>query len=588
VANETKLAVILHADIVSSTELVQRDERLAHDRIQDAFRRFSGTISENAGTIHEVRGDAMVVEFERGSDAANAALAFQAENQRHNAALAGEIRPELRIGIALGEVIIADNTVTGAGVVLAQRIEQLAQPGQVCVSSAIREALPGSSQLHFDNLGERDLKGFDEARRVYAVRRDVGNALEHQRQSYVPRTQRTERPSIAVLPFDNMTSDLEQEHFADGMVEDIITALSKFRELLVIARNSTFTFKGKAVNIAEAAQQLGVRYVVEGSVRKAGERIRVTTQLIDARDASHIWAERYDRKLDDIFDVQDDVTTAIVGAIAPEIHSIEQGRARQKPGNLDAWSEYQLGLSMMGGWFREGFAQAADHLSRAIKLDPDFAPARIAWAGNQLRAILAGFSSERSKSLEEAYGEVSKGLEMSGDDANGRATLALYHGLAGNGDEAEREARQAIKLNPNLPWAHTALGWVLYYVNGDAEGALQHWESVRRLSPRDRVNWRLDYISGGAYRSLGQFEESVRFCRKACEAHGHSSYMPHMHLAATLALMGKTAEAKEHLAIAQYKEPELSIGFVEDAFTGQHSRIKAPLLEGLRAAGLAE
>jgi adenylate cyclase len=314
-----KLAVILHADVVGSTALVRLSETLAHHRIQDAFRRFSEAIDQYRGIAHEIRGDALVAEFGRASDAVSASVAFQAANAAHNEELTDEIRPAVRIGIAMGEVVVGDNTVTGEGVVLAQRVEQLAEPGRVCITGAIHEALPWRMPFDKDDLGEQKVKGFEEPVRIYVVSLKSGVEVPEPEECVqsmaATKPELPDKPSIAVLPFTNMSDDPEQEYFADGMSEDIITELSKFRSLFVIARNSSFAFKGQSVEVKNVSRKLGVRYVVEGSVRRAGTRVRINAQLIDAIEDSHIWAERYDRDLDDIFAVQDEVTEAIVTAI---------------------------------------------------------------------------------------------------------------------------------------------------------------------------------------------------------------------------------------------------------------------------------
>ncbi len=274
---QRQLAVILHADVVGSTTLVQRDETLAHERMQDAFRRFSLTIEAYDGVAHELRGDALVAELKRASDAVSAALAFQAGNAEFNTALEDDIQPQLRVGISMGEVVIADNTVTGAGVVLAQRLEQLAQSGGVCIQGAAYETVPQRFPFDFESLGEQTLKGFEQPVRAFTVSLRPG---EHVPEPYAtpiaasqtpngsapaqPALELSDRPSIVVLPFINMSGDPEQEYFADGITEDIITELSRFRSIAVISRTSAFAFKGKAVPVQEIGKELGVAYVLEG------------------------------------------------------------------------------------------------------------------------------------------------------------------------------------------------------------------------------------------------------------------------------------------------------------------------------------
>lgn len=296
-APSRKLAVILHADVVGSTGLVQLDESLAHQRIQDTFRRFSETIATYGGIAHEIRGDALVAEFSKVSDAVSASTEFQVANTTYNADLTDELRPVVRIGIAMGEVVIADNTITGEGVILAQRLEQLADPGGVCLQGAAYETVPKHLAFVYENMGEHQLKGFHEPVRVYAVIGRSQAITPTRRKALAPDLEG--KPSIAVLPLTNISGDPEQEYFADGITEDIITELSKIHGLLVISRNSTFTYKGKATKAQDVCRDLGVRYVLEGSVRKAGGQVRITAQLIDGVSGGHLWAERYDRALAD-------------------------------------------------------------------------------------------------------------------------------------------------------------------------------------------------------------------------------------------------------------------------------------------------
>jgi len=367
-----KLRVILHADVAGSTALVQQDEQLAHERIQDAFRHFSGSIERYMGKVLELRGDALLAEFERASDAVTAALAFEVDHTYHLSQLKDDLKPAIRVGVSMGEVVIADDTVTGAGVVLAQRVEQLAEPGGLCITGAIHEALPRRMPFDLENLGEYELKGFDDPVHVYRVELSVGKSIpppdksNQQRapqniwrmgvalviialvvaggaaywyKSKVPQVEAAsiermayplpDKPSIAVLPFVNMSDDEKQEYFVDGMTEDLITDLSKLSGLFVIARNSVFTYKDKAVKVRQVAEELGVRYVLEGSVRRVGDQVRINTQLIDATTGGHLWAERYDGSLKNVFALQDSVTRKIVTALAINLTDAEQTQTTQ-------------------------------------------------------------------------------------------------------------------------------------------------------------------------------------------------------------------------------------------------------------------
>jgi len=514
-----KLAVILHADIAESTMLVQQDERLAHERIQDAFRRFSETIEKYQGQVRELRGDALLADFERPSDAVTAALAFQAEHTSYIEQLIDDIRPTVRVGIAMGEVIIADNTVTGSGVVLAQRVEQLSEPGGVCITAAIHEGLP--KRLPFDqaDMGERQVKGFDEPVRVYRVKLKPGQALPqpeptgHSESSQLKRNSiialvtvalvvvvgsilwlqpwapeeepasiarmafpLPDKPSIAVLAFDNLSADSEQEYFSDGISEDIITDLSKIANLHVVARNSSFVFKNTNVNIKQVATELEVRYVLEGSVRKFGDRVRITAQLIDSRSGGHVWAERYDRVLENIFDLQDEIAGQIVDALRVKISSSEERAIEERPtNNVDAYEKYLRARSLLQEMTRENVERAADLFESAIALDPNYVQA------------MAGLA-DCGSTLEYHYGVSDKTREK---------TIAY--------------SKRARELNPNLAETHASYGRVLFFL-GKEEEAIREFETALELSPNSLEG---NFYFGVLYLTSGKAEKALPLMRKA-------------------------------------------------------------------------
>jgi len=484
-ATESTLAVILHADVMGSAALVQVDERIAHERIRDAFNQFSETVASHGGTTLELRGDALLAEFSRASDAVSAALAFQLDNARQNEKFTDGIQVNIRIGIALGEVVIADGTVTGPGVVLAQRIEQLARGGGICVSSAVVEAVPKRLPVTFNSLGDQSLKGFDEAVRVYFVETRLESpaaATPERPAASSPTTWRlSDLPSIAVLPFDNLSADPDQEYFADGMTEDIITGLSRFRSLLVTARNSTFAYKSKSTNVREVATALGARYVLEGSVRCAGQRIRITAQLIDASTGNHLWAERYDRELRDIFAVQDEVTEAIIGAIAPEIGNVERKRAqRNPPESLDAT-------------FAPAFSMAANARWRyVVHYDPD----------------------DRNEYLNEALQKAQVAMKLDPQDPTAHWAAGEVYSILGDHDVAVSRVKEAIRLNPNDAVAHYFLGSVLRRT-GRSEEAIPHIDHAMHLSPRDI--WITGMLTDRAFVlfDLERYEEALDWAQRA-------------------------------------------------------------------------
>lgn len=521
-ATQSTLAVILHADVVDSAALVQIDERIAHDRIRDAFGRFSETIESHGGSTLELRGDALLAEFPRASDAVSAALSFQLDNAQRNEALTDGIQATVRIGIALGEVVIADGTVTGPGVVLAQRIEQLARGGGICVSSAVVEAVPKRLPVTFNSLGEQTLKGFDESVRVYFVvagqdakaARDA-DANSERSAAASPAWDPPDLPAIAVLPFDNLSDDPEQEYFADGMTEDIITGLSRFRSLLVTARNSTFAYKSTSTDVREVAQALGVRYVLEGSVRRVGQRIRISAQLIDASTGNHLWAERYDRELQDIFAVQDDVTEAIIGAIAPEIGNVERARAqRNPPDDLDAWGLYQRGLAAYYSSTEAGLRSAAEQLDQVNALDPTFAPAFSMAANARWRYVVHYDPDDRNKYLNEALEKANVAIKLDPRDPTGHLAAGEVHSVLGEHGVAVSKVNEAIRLNPNDAVAHYFLGSVLRRAGRSGE-AIPCFDHAMQLSPRDI--WITGMLTDKAFAlfDLGRYDEALDWAQRA-------------------------------------------------------------------------
>jgi adenylate cyclase len=528
-----KLRVILHADIAGSTALVQQDEQLAHERIQHAFLRFSKIIKKYMGTVLELRGDAILAEFERASDAVSAALAFQVDHTRYLTQLNDDLKPAIRVGVSMGEVVIANNTVTGAGVVLAQRVEQLAQPGGLCITGAIHEALPRRMPFDLETLGERELKGFDYPVQVYRV--ELSNdesipppeessqkALTHKTwkllvavvtiflvvaggsaywfNSPVPPVEAAsvermayplpDRPSIAVLPFANMSNDESQEYFADGMTEDLITDLSKIPELFVISRNSTFTYKGQAVMVRAVAEELGVRYVLEGSVRRVGNEVRINAQLIDALSGGHVWAERYDGSLADIFDLQDSVTEQIVTALA--LNLTGERTSKKTTASTQAYDLFLQGWAHYQRHTAEDSSKAIPLFEAAIRLDPKYAQAQAAQAAvywetwdNHWTETLGISRSDAMKiakthlqeamkepsslahwvasniliaegHYESAITEAEQIVALDANNADGYATLANALALSGKSTESDKLLATASRLNPNASPLHNA------------------------------------------------------------------------------------------------------------------------------------
>ncbi len=596
-ATQSKLAVILHADVVGSTALVQLNERIAHERIQDAFRRLSETIASHGGTTHELRGDALVAEFPRASDAVSAAMSFQHGNRMRTEASKDAIQTKVRIGIALGEVIIADQTITGLGVVLAQRIEQLAEDDGVCISAAVYEAVPKRLPVTFTSLGDRSLKGFDELVRVYGVSPNMerqsqeaaenGPSPDHAASASPPPMGKSpDRPSIAVLPFDNLSGDPEQEYFADGMTEDIITSLSRFRSLSVTARNSTFSYKGKSPDVREIARDLGVRYVLEGSVRRGGERVRITGQLVDASTGNHLWAERYDRELEDIFAVQDEVTEAIVAAIAPEIDDVERERAqRSPPESLDAWGLYQRGLTAYNSSTESGLESAIEQFDRVNEIDPAFAPAFSMGAGARWRYALHFDPDDQAEVLNQALEKAYTAIKLDPRDPTGHYHAGEVHSMLGEHDVAVLKVEEAIRLNPSDAMARYFLGGVLRRA-GRCEEAIPHFDHAMRLSPRDI--WTTGMLTDRAFVlfALERYEEALEWAQRA-RLSPNPRTMTFAIFAGVLSKLGRRQEARAAVGDLLEHAPGLSCARYRRNLFGTPD-VMARLVEALGEAGLLE
>ena len=537
-----KLAVLLHADVVGSTALVQLDEILAHQRMLETFRRFSEVITSYGGIVHEVRGDALVAEFPKASDAVAAAVDFQTANTIHNEALPDDVRPAIRVGVAMGEVVVADSTVTGEGIVLAQRLEKLANPGGVCIQDAAYQTVPKRLPFNYKDLGERSLKGFSEPIKAYTVTRREGGDVAvtpDQRTQLSRLTDLTDRSSIAVLPFTNMSGDPEQDYFSDGVAEDIITGLSHFRRLSVVARNSSFVFKGRSVDVAEVAEELGVRYVVEGSVRKVGNRVRVTAQLVESESRKHVWAQRYDRHLDDIFDVQDEITRIVVATVAGQVDATEVQRATAKrPDDMSAYDLLLRGMHEFKPYQRtSGYPSTVsrDFFQQAIEHDPQFARAYAHKAYSIFFDVF--FLSLERDHLEDALELAEKAVSLDPRDSFSEAVLGLVLYMLGNVERGIALVERSLQQNPNDAEILHILGFALADIGRASEGVEYVREAIR-LSPLNRY-W--DHSLGCCLAAAGQYTEALQLLRKYADTEWKWSLA---WLAATYACVGELDEAQ--------------------------------------------
>jgi TolB-like protein/class 3 adenylate cyclase/Tfp pilus assembly protein PilF len=577
---ERRLAAVLAADVAGYSRLMGRDEERTLADLKNARRTLiDPTIASHRGRIVKTTGDGMLVEFASAVDAARCAVEVQNGMAVRNGGVPQDVRIEFRIGIHVGDIIIDDNDIFGDGVNIAARLEGIAEPGGICISDDAQRQIRGKVDVAFDDMGPQQLKNIAEPMRAWRVRiGDKPVAAAPAQSLALP-----DKPSIAVLPFQNMSGDPEQEYFADGMVEDIITALSRFRSLFVIARNSSFTYKGKAVDIKQVGRQLGVRYVLEGSVRKAANRIRITGQLIEAATDRHLWADKFDGALEDVFDLQDQVTTSVVGCIAPKLEQAEIERARQKPTEkLDSYDLYLRGMALMNK--RSSALGAHELFKKAIEQDPDYAAAHamLAWA-LAFRQVDSGMPLTAEARLE-AIRHARLALRLANEDASALARAG--HALAYVGHEYDLGAsmvEQAVALNPNLAIAWYSRGWVAMLC-GEGARAIESFDRMIRLSPLDPLRIGAWVGSSWAHFALGSFEEGraavIRAKQFGSNAHSLGAFIVNS------VRGGHTAEAQEAVRQLLDLHPDFRASHAAEAFPVRLPEWRDRIASALRDAGV--
>jgi len=446
-----RLAAILVADVAGYSRLMGADEEGTHERLKGHLRELiNPKIRDHRGRIVKNTGDGLLAEFASVVDAVRCAIEVQVGVAERNAGVPTDERIEFRVGINLGDVIIDDDDIFGDGVNIAARLEALAEPGGICVSRVVRDQVRDKVEFGFEDIGDQSVKNIARPVRVYRVR-DAGTAAKSPNPQRLPLRPILDKPSIAVLPFDNMSGDPEQEYFADGISEDIITMLAGWRAFPVIARNSTFTYKGKATDIKTVGRELGAHYVLEGSVRKSGVRVRVTAQLIEADTGHHLSAERYDRDLTDLFDIQDEIVTAIVGAIEPELLKFERNRIADRPQyNEDAYELYQRGMWHHYRLSKDDNLRAQDFFRRALAIDAQYPQATAALAIAVLNAAYLGWAKNTECNYAEAYELALRAVSLDARYPNAHFALGLVCMWTRRSDRAMIEFEEAIKLDPSF------------------------------------------------------------------------------------------------------------------------------------------
>ena len=584
---ERRLAAILAADVAGSCRLIGIDEEGALAQLK-ALRKtlFDPKIAEHHGRVVKNTGDGALVEFASVVDAVRCADKIQRSVSEQNTDVPQDKRIEFRIGIHVGDIIIADDDIFGDGVNIAVRLEGIAEPGGICISDDAHRQVRGKVDLSFEDIGAQSLRNIAEPMRVWRI--EI-NSLT------TPKVSTSSLPndgeplalsesSIAVLPFQNMSGDLDQDYFADGMVDEITTALSRFKSLFVIARNSSFTYKGKVVDIKQVGRELGVRYVLEGSVRKAAGRVRIIGQLIDATTGMHLWADRFEGDLSDIFALQDRMTESVVAAIAPKVLQTEIDLAARRPNNLSAYDLCLRALPHFSSCNRGGTAEALRLGSRALEIDPRYGFAARLAGSCHLVNVNQGWAADPKSDIAEGLRLIRLALSIDGNDDTALSILGwATASFSDDYDTAKEMVDRAVALNANSAFAWEHRGWT-YQLAGQPEEAVRSFEHAIRLSPFDPLLPSRFAGMGITYIGVGRFDEAVAAAKKALQK--NQTYGTAYHcLAAALAHLGRDAEARKTATQILEIEPDFRISEWV-ARTGQWQA--QMFIDGLRKAGLPE
>ncbi|SDC48776.1 adenylate/guanylate cyclase domain-containing protein [Ruegeria marina] len=576
---DRKLAAVLAADMVGYSRLMEADEQGTLARLRThRIELIDPSISLNRGTIIKTTGDGMLVEFASARDAVACAVEVQTRMCRRNMDVPEDRRIRFRIGINLGDIICQDGDIFGSGVNVAARLEQAAGTGEVLISSAVHDQVCRQMELQFQDMGELALKNLSQPVRAYRVALElpsIPSATSGEEQT------RVVKPTIAVLPFANMSGDPEQEFFVDGLTEDLLTELSRRHELFVISRNSSFVYKGKAVNLREVSEKLGAQYIVEGSVRKAGNRLRVTVQLIDSDRDTHIWAERYDREMDDIFAIQDEITAAVVATLPGRIEASKTDQlSRKKPSNLAAYECVLAAKVLHHRSTPVDNKEAMRLIDRAISLDPDYAHAH-AWSGCiRGQSWGYGWSEDPDDTLAQAEVAIKKAAELDDNDADVHRLMAAIEIMRNDLGKARYHQERALSLNPNYDLVVVQMGELLTWMGQPEEGA--EWiEKAMRLNPHHPARF---------WSHLGKAHFCARRYDDAIDAFHHLGafdVLQNVFLAACHAWRGDDADARRHADLVYAAQPQFTAeAFLATTHYGREED-RAHLREGMARAGLS-
>jgi adenylate cyclase len=576
-----KLATILCADVVEYGRLMGADEDGTMRSLTARRAIIDGLVAEHHGRVVNTAGDAVLANFPSVADGLACAIAMQRALNKRNDDLSADRQMWFRVGVHVGDVMIHNGDLFGDVVNIAARLEALAEPGGICVSAAVRDHVGGRADATFIDAGAQRVKNITEPVHVFRV---LPNDSPKPSPSLASPLSLPDKPSVAVLPFTNIGGDAEQDFFADGIAADIITALSHYPSLFVIARNSCFTYKGHAVDIKQVGRELGVRYVLEGSLRKSGNCIRATAQLIEAETGNHVWGERYDRDLADIFAVQDEIADAVTVAIAPAIADAELRRAMRKPpGSLDAWGAFQHGLWHLGKFTADDTSLALEFFQKAIALDPNFAGGFFGLATAQLQAANTFLTRSVPEMVSSTAALARQAVSLDGSNAEARACLSRVLLTLGDYDGAHAEVENALALSPNLASAHSTQGGILIF-SGHPRDGLAALERGIRLDPRDsgsavRVNQMV-----AAHYLCRDYEAAIEAAKRVIRAYPEHPLV-YRWFAAALGQAGHREEAGEALQKARMISPASFDLYVKRRVPWHRPEDHAHMLEGLRMAG---
>jgi adenylate cyclase len=593
--DQRRLAAILAADVVGYSRLMGQDESGTVARLRAIRRQLvAPIIARRGGRIVKLTGDGVLAEFSSAVEALTAAIELQQAMTEHGRDGPPGQAIVLRMGLHLGDLIVEEDDLFGDGVNVAARLESEAPPGGILISRTVHEAVAGRMKASFDDLGNLALKNIERPVQTFSVRWTTEDWAESSETvaepakppAAAPALVLPDKPSIAVLPFDNMSGDPEQEHFADGVVESITAALSRIRAFFVIARNSAFAYKGRPTNVREIGRELGVAYVLEGSVQRMGQRVRITAQLIETAGGVHLWAERYDGSLDDIFDLQDRITEAVAGALQPSIRLAEVERARRKrPQDLGAY-DYAM-RAMRHAWLleREAATRALELLEKALDIDPDYplALALAAWCRAQ-RSVY-NWADDPAAAQAEALKLADRAASQSTDDPLILAVLGAVHTFARNYGVARVMLERAVALDPNSAWALSRLGWLDVYSDRPEE-AKAHFEKAMRLSPLDPMNFNNLVGLASAHQVAGDDAASTELFIRALQERPNAVWI-HRNLAAAAYGAGRMDQARASLAELQAAYPGFTLRNYREAMVFT-PRMLDRMTEQLRALGLPE